>query len=85
MAGPWFTVQKSGSGWKQVDTIWISNVGKNAKARVEIKVELEEPESGTPRTAKRSRNGHVSVSTFENGVMECWICNAVFSTTPSLP
>ena len=42
MAGPWFTVQKSGSGWKQVDTIWISNAGKNATARVEIKVELEE-------------------------------------------
>ena len=42
MAGPWFTVQKSGSGWKTLDTIWISNNGKNAKARVELRVVLEE-------------------------------------------
>ncbi|MFQ5733292.1 MAG: hypothetical protein ACE5KM_15225 [Planctomycetaceae bacterium] len=42
MAGPWFTVQKSGSGWQLLDTIWISNRGKNARARVELRVELED-------------------------------------------
>ena len=40
MAGPWFTVQKS-SEWKVIDKIWISNAGKNARARVELRVELE--------------------------------------------
>lgn len=42
MAGPWFTVQKSNSDWKLMDTIWLSNAGKNDKARVELRVVLEE-------------------------------------------
>lgn len=41
MAGPWFAVQKSKSDWKQLDNIWISNNGENARARVELRVELE--------------------------------------------
>ena len=40
MAGPWFTVQRSGDDWQVVDNIWISNEGRNARARVEIKVEF---------------------------------------------
>jgi hypothetical protein len=43
VAGPWFTVQKSGSDWQLMETIWISNAGKTAKARAELRVELEEP------------------------------------------
>jgi hypothetical protein len=42
VAGPWFTVQRSGEDWQTLDKIWISNRGKNARATVEIKVEFEE-------------------------------------------
>ncbi len=41
MAGPWFTVHRSGDDWQLLDRIWISDGGKNARARVEAKVELE--------------------------------------------
>ncbi len=44
MAGPWFTVQESGEGWKHVDSIWISNGVDHEKVRVEIRVQLEESE-----------------------------------------
>ena len=42
MAGPWFTVQRSGDGWQTVDRIWISNAGKNAVADVQVRVEFDE-------------------------------------------
>ena len=42
MAGPWFAVQRSNAGWQPLDTIWISNAGATAKARVELRVEFEE-------------------------------------------
>jgi len=51
VAGPWFTVQTSGSDWKLLDTIWISNGKENAKARVELKVEL---------TTHTIKNNHLS-------------------------
>ncbi len=41
MAGPWFTVQRSGE-WKRLDTIWISNGDQNDQSFVELKVELSE-------------------------------------------
>ncbi|GAB4161914.1 MAG: hypothetical protein Tsb009_39070 [Planctomycetaceae bacterium] len=41
MAGPWFAVQKSNASWKKLDTIWLSNNGKNTIGRVELRVELE--------------------------------------------
>ena len=44
MAGPWFTVQRSGEDWQVLDRIWISNGGETAKARVELRVQLEESE-----------------------------------------
>lgn len=43
MAGPWFTVHEIGGNWKTLDVIWISNGGESCKARVEARVELEEP------------------------------------------
>ena len=42
MAGPWFTVRESGDDWQTLDTIWISNGNTNDRARVEIRLELEE-------------------------------------------
>lgn len=42
MAGPWFTVRKTGGDWHTLDTIWISNGSTNDRARVEIRLELEE-------------------------------------------
>ena len=42
MAGPWFTVQRTDDDWQVLDRIWISNGGKNSKARVELRIELEE-------------------------------------------
>ena len=43
MAGPWFTVKRSDYNWQLLDTIWISNGGENAKARVELRVEFDRP------------------------------------------
>ena len=42
MAGPWFTVQSSSDDWQVLDTIWISNGTETTKARVELRVEMEE-------------------------------------------
>lgn len=47
MAGPWFTVQRSGDDWQVLDKIWISNGTKNDRARVEQRVELEEIDDET--------------------------------------
>jgi hypothetical protein len=43
VAGPWFTVQKSGGDWKQLDEIWLNIDGKNIKARVECKMQFNDP------------------------------------------
>ena len=42
MAGPWFTVLKSGSDWQQLESIWISNGSDHEKVTVEIRVQLED-------------------------------------------
>ena len=42
VAGPWFTVQRSGDDWQVLDRIWISNGSNNSIGRVELRVELEE-------------------------------------------
>jgi len=47
VAGPWFTVQKSGKSWHILDHIWISNGRENSQARVEIQLVLPET-PGTP-------------------------------------
>ena len=45
MAGPWFTVVEDGSEeWTHVENLWISNGEAHEKARVEIRVALEEEE-----------------------------------------
>lgn len=44
MAGPWFMVQESGGDWQTLDHIWISNGDTNDRARVDVRVELEEVE-----------------------------------------
>lgn len=41
MGGPWFTVQAVNDGWKQVDTLWLSNGQEDIKARIELRVSLE--------------------------------------------
>ena len=43
VAGPWFTVHKSGDEWQTMDQIWISNGETDIKGRIEIRVELEQP------------------------------------------
>ncbi len=42
MAGPWFTVLEGGDEWTYVNDLWISNGDEHEKARVLIRVELEE-------------------------------------------
>ena len=41
MAGPWFTVLRSGGEWQALETILLSNGSETERVRVEIKVELE--------------------------------------------
>ena len=43
MAGPWFTVQKQGK-WETLDRIWISDGTQNIRAKLELKIELENPD-----------------------------------------
>lgn len=43
-AGPWFTVQKSGDDWKELDTVWLSNGSEHVQVKVEIRMALEEME-----------------------------------------
>ena len=40
MAGPWFTVQESGSQWQKLGQVWISNGDKDCKGQIEIKLEM---------------------------------------------
>jgi hypothetical protein len=43
VAGPWFTVQESGSDWQHLETIWLSDgAQEQTPVRVEIKLRLEE-------------------------------------------
>ncbi len=41
MAGPWFTIHKSGDDWQQLGKVWISNGEDDCRGRIEIRVELE--------------------------------------------
>ena len=45
MAGPWFTVLESGTEWHPIDTLLISDGGAHERARLEIRIELEEANS----------------------------------------
>lgn len=42
MAGPWFTVQQTGSDWHTVENVWISNGEKTDNVQVQIRLELQE-------------------------------------------
>jgi hypothetical protein len=42
VAGPWFTVQKSGDDWQELGHVWISNGQQDCMGRIEIRLELEE-------------------------------------------
>ena len=42
MGGPWFTVHESSQDWQHVNTLWISNGEEHTRARVEIRVQLDE-------------------------------------------
>ena len=44
VAGPWFTVQRSGDDWQELGQIWISNGHEDCKGRIEIRIELAEAE-----------------------------------------
>ena len=46
MAGPWFTVQKSGGDFEKMGQVWISDGHDDAKGFIEIRVELAEPRAG---------------------------------------
>ena len=56
MAGPWFTVQENGSGWHQLDRIWLSNGDSDIPARVEIRLMLDEPTQQHAQRQKHARN-----------------------------
>ncbi|MCA8947269.1 MAG: hypothetical protein KDB29_13635 [Planctomycetes bacterium] len=43
MAGPWFTVMKGGSDWKLLENIRLTNGEHAVRARVEYRVEFDEP------------------------------------------
>jgi hypothetical protein len=42
VAGPWFTVHKSGDDWQELGRVWISNGHEDCIGRIEIRVEIEE-------------------------------------------
>ena len=44
MAGPWFTVHRSGDDWQEVGWLWISNGTEDCKGRFEVRVQFEEVE-----------------------------------------
>ena len=42
MGGPWFTVAESGEQWNVIDNLWISNGDEHERARLMIRVQLDE-------------------------------------------
>ena len=42
MAGPWFTVEKSGDTWHELGQVWVSNGTDDCRGRIEIRLEWEE-------------------------------------------
>ena len=42
MAGPWFTVHRSGDDWQEMGRLWISNGKEDGKGRFEVRVQFEE-------------------------------------------
>jgi hypothetical protein len=44
VAGPWFTVMKSGDDWKFLERIWLTDGEQSRHANVEYRVELAEPD-----------------------------------------
>lgn len=42
MAGPWFTVERSGDEWRELGQVWVSNGADDCQGRIEIRLELEE-------------------------------------------
>jgi len=45
VAGPWFTVHRTGSGWQELGQVWISNGKEDGKGRIEIRIQLVEPQN----------------------------------------
>ena len=43
MAGPWFTVHRSGDDWKTVSKLWISNGEEDGPGQIQVRIELEDP------------------------------------------
>ena len=41
VAGPWFTVRKSGERWSSLGGVWISDGEKECQGTVEIQVSLQ--------------------------------------------
>ncbi len=44
MAGPWFTVHRSGGDWQKLDQIWISNGKEDCRGQIEMRITLVGPE-----------------------------------------
>ena len=43
MAGPWFTVRHTDDDWTTLDSLWLSNGRVDDKARVDVRVRLDDP------------------------------------------
>ncbi len=44
MAGPWFTVHRSGDDWQTLEKIWLSNGSRTNHALVQSRLTLCDPE-----------------------------------------
>ena len=45
-AGPWFTVQQTGSDWETIDTVWLSDGAEQTRVQVQIRMRLAQPSAG---------------------------------------
>ena len=44
MAGPWFTVHRSGDDWQQLGQVWVSNGQDDCRGQIEVRITLDDPE-----------------------------------------
>ena len=42
MAGPWFTVRRSGGDWQTLGQVWISDGRRDDVGRIDLRLELVE-------------------------------------------
>ena len=66
MAGPWFTVHKSGDDWQRLDQVWISNGAEDCRGHIEIKIELDSNAMETADTRTRGDSSAPILTLQEN-------------------